>query len=109
MVEKYGSNPFDPGKLAFIDGEPSRRHRFEPRWRTGPATNMARAHGRCRRGERLRTGFPHRHRKTTTLIAGSRLDGMAAPLALVLGPIADNGSLPDGSINGDWLEAYAAQ
>ena len=83
----------DPGKLVFID-------------ETWTATNMARTHGRCARGERLRMGFPHGHRKTTTLIAGLRLDGMVAPLAIVLGPMADNGSLLDGPINGDWFEAY---
>lgn len=63
---------------------------------TWTATNMARSHGRCRRGERLRMGFPHGHRKTTTLVAGLRLDGMVAPMVL------------DGPINGDWFEAYVA-
>ena len=38
--------------------------------------------------------FPHGHRKTTTLVAGLRLDGMVAPMVL------------DGPINGDWFEAY---
>ena len=37
---------------------------------------------------------PHGHRKTTTLVAGLRLDGMVAPMVL------------DGPINGDWFEAY---
>ena len=37
---------------------------------TGTATDMTRSHGRCARGERLRMGFPHGHRKTTTLVAG---------------------------------------
>jgi transposase len=41
-------------------------------------------------------GFPHGHRKTTTLVAGLRLDGMVAPMVL------------DGPINGDWFEAYVA-
>ena len=41
-------------------------------------------------------GFPHGHRKTTTLIAGLRLDGVVAPMVL------------DGAINGDWFEAYVA-
>ncbi len=36
---------------------------------TWTATNMARSHGRCHRGERLRMGYPHGHRKTTTLVA----------------------------------------
>ena len=55
---------------------------------------MTRSHGRCRRGERLRMGYPHRHRKTTTLVAGLRMIGMVAPMVL------------DGPINGDWFEAY---
>jgi transposase len=40
---------------------------------------------------------PHGHRKTTTLVAGLRLDGMVAPMVL------------DGPINGEWFEAYVAQ
>ncbi len=58
---------------------------------------MARTHGRCTRGERLRMGFPHGHRKTTTLVAGLRNTGMVAPLVI------------DGPINGEWFEAYVAQ
>ena len=58
---------------------------------------MTRSHGRCARGERLRMGFPHGHRKTTTLVAGLRMNGMVAPMVL------------DGPINGDWFEAYVAQ
>ena len=58
---------------------------------------MARTHGRSARGERLRMGVPHGHRKTTTLVAGLRLDGMVAPMVL------------DGPINGDWFEAYVNQ
>jgi transposase len=42
-------------------------------------------------------GFPHGHRKTTTLVAGLRTTGMVAPMVL------------DGPINGDWFEAYVAQ
>ena len=42
-------------------------------------------------------GFPHGHRKTTTFIAGLRLDGMVAPMVL------------DGPINGGWFEAYVEQ
>jgi transposase len=42
-------------------------------------------------------GFPHRHRKTTTLVAGLRMSGMIAPMVL------------DGPINGDWFEAYVRQ
>ena len=64
---------------------------------TWTATNMTRSHGRCARGERLRMGFPHGHRKTTTLVAGLPMSGMVAPMVL------------DGPINGDWFEAYVAQ
>jgi hypothetical protein len=45
-------------------------------------TKMARRHRRCRRGARLRMGCAHGHRKTTTLVAGLRLSGIAAPMAL---------------------------
>ena len=61
---------------------------------TWTATNMTRGYGRCRRGERLRMGYPHGHRKTTILVAGLRMTGMVAPMVL------------DGPINGDWFEAY---
>jgi hypothetical protein len=44
-----------------------------------------------------RMGFPHGHRKTTTLVAGLRMTGMVAPMVL------------DGPVNGDWFEAYVAQ
>ena len=42
-------------------------------------------------------GYPHGHRKTTTLVAGLRMTGMVAPMVL------------DGPINGDWFEAYVGQ
>lgn len=58
---------------------------------------MTRSHGRCARGERLRMGFPHGHRKTTPLVAGLRTTGMIAPMVL------------DGPVNGDWFEAYVGQ
>ena len=64
---------------------------------TWTATNMTRSHGRCPKGKRLRMGFPHGHRKTTTLVAGLRTTGMVAPMVL------------DGPINGDWFEAYVRQ
>lgn len=57
---------------------------------------MTRSHGRCAKGERVRMGFPHGHRKTTTLVAALRMTGMVAPMVL------------DGPINGDWFEAYVA-
>lgn len=74
----------DPARLVFIDD-------------TWTATNMARTHGRCLKGERLRMGLPHGHRKTTTLVAGLRNTGMVAPLVI------------DGPINGEWFEAYLGQ
>lgn len=74
----------NPDRLVFID-------------ETWTATNMARSHGRSPRGERLRMGLPHGHRKTTTLVAGLRNSGMVAPMVL------------DGPINGEWFEAYVAQ
>jgi transposase len=79
-----GQLDLDPRQLVFID-------------ETWTATNMTRSHGRCRKGERLRMGFPHGHRKTTTLVAGLRASGMVAPMVL------------DGPINGDWFEAYVRQ
>jgi transposase len=74
----------DPVRLVFID-------------ETWATTNMMRSHGRSRCGERLRMGYPHGHRKTTTLVAGLRLEGMVAPMVL------------DGPINGNWFEAYVRQ
>lgn len=63
----------DPARLVFID-------------ETWTATNMARTHGRCRRGQRLRSPIPHGHWKTTTFVAALRLSGIAAPFVLG-GPI----------------------
>jgi len=74
----------EPQRLVFID-------------ETWTATNMTRSHGRCAKGERLRMGFPHGHRKTTTRVAGLRMTCMVAPIGL------------DGPINGDWFEAYVPQ
>ena len=76
-----GQLDLEPQRLVFID-------------ETWTATNMARSHGRCTKGDRLRMGFPHGHRKTTTFVAGLRMTGMVAPMVL------------DGPINGDWFEAY---
>jgi transposase len=71
----------DPERLVFID-------------ETWASTNMARTHGRCRRGERLRVGVPHGHWKTTTFIAGLTTRGMIAPFVL------------DGPINRSAFETY---
>ena len=48
---------------------------------TWASTNMARTHGRCRRGERLRMAVPHGHWKTTTLVAGLGARGVDPALA----------------------------
>ena len=61
-----GQLDLDPERLIFID-------------ETWTSTNMARLRGRAPRGERLRAGIPHGHWKTTTFVAGLRLDGIAAP------------------------------
>jgi transposase len=79
-----GQFDLDPERLVFID-------------ETWAFTNMARRHGRCRRGERLRSGVPHGHWKTTTLVAGLRRTGMVAPMVL------------DGPINRDAFVAYVRQ
>ncbi|MEO1603601.1 MAG: IS630 family transposase, partial [Pseudomonadota bacterium] len=68
-----GQPDLDPDRLVFID-------------ETWAKTNMARTHGRCPRGERLRMGMPHGHWKTTTFVAGLTTRGMVAPFVLS-GPI----------------------
>jgi transposase len=79
-----GQLDLDPERLVFID-------------ETWASTKMARTHGRCRRGERLRVGVPHGHWKTTTFVAGLTMRGMIAPFVL------------DGPINRDAFETYAAK
>jgi transposase len=74
----------DPARLVFID-------------ETGASTKMARLRGRCPRGERLRSGLPHGHWKTTTFVAGLRLGGFTAPMVL------------DGPMTGPWFLAYTEQ
>jgi transposase len=78
-----GQPELDPERLVFID-------------ETWASTNMARLRGRAPKGERLRMGIPHGHWKTTTVVAGLRLDGIAAPFVL------------DGPINREAFEAYVA-
>jgi len=58
------------------------------------STNMAGRYGRSSRGERLRSPVPHGHWKTTTLVAGLRLSGIAAPFVL------------DGPINREVFQSY---
>lgn len=55
---------------------------------------MARRHGRCERGVRLRVGVPHGHWKTTTFVGALTLRGFIAPVVL------------DGPINRDAFETY---
>jgi hypothetical protein len=55
---------------------------------------MARRHGRCPRGERLRVGVPHGHWKTTTLVGALTLRGFIAPMVL------------DGTVNRVAFETY---
>jgi hypothetical protein len=43
---------------------------------------MARLRGRAHRGQRCRAGILHGHRKTTTLVAALRCDGLTAPMVL---------------------------
>jgi transposase len=64
---------------------------------TWASTNMARRHGRRRRGERLRVGVPHGHWKTTTFVGALALRGFLAPFVL------------DGPINRDAFETYVAK
>jgi transposase len=79
-----GQLDLDPEKLVFID-------------ETWASTNMARKCGRAPRGQRLRASVPHGHWKTTTFVAGLRLNGLTAPMVL------------DGPINGVWFQAYVDQ
>jgi transposase len=72
----------DPARLVFLD-------------ETGATTRMARLRGRSPRGERCRASVPHGHWKTTTLVAGLRLDGMTAPMVI------------DGAMNGEAFTAHA--
>lgn len=55
---------------------------------------MARRHGRCRRGERLRVGVPHGHWKNTTFVGALTVRGFVAPWVL------------DGPINREAFETY---
>lgn len=76
-----GQSDLDPEKLIFID-------------ETAATTKMARLYGRAPRGQRCRASVPHGHWKTTTLTAGLRLSGLAAPMII------------DGATDGDVFCAY---
>ena len=71
----------DPRHLVFLD-------------ETGTATNMARRRGRCRRGSRLIGRLPHGHWKTTTFVAGLRVDGVTSPFVI------------DRAMNGEIFRTY---
>lgn len=58
---------------------------------------MARRHGRCPRGERLRMAVPHGHWKTTTFVGALTLRGLISPWGL------------DGPINHDAFETSIAK
>ena len=64
---------------------------------TAAKTNMARLRGRAGRGQRLNAPLPWGHWKTTTFLAGLRLDGLGAPMVI------------DGAVNGAVFRAYAQQ
>ncbi len=75
---------FKSDRLVFID-------------ETGAKTNMARLRGRSRSGQRLHAAVPWGHWKTTTFVAGLRVDGLTAPMVL------------DGAMNGTAFKAYVEQ
>jgi transposase len=64
---------------------------------TGASTNMTRAYGRAPKGQRCVASVPHGHWKTTTFIAGLRVDQITAPLVL------------DGPMDGPSFLAYVRQ
>lgn len=74
----------NPASLVFID-------------ETWATTNMTRRYGRAPRGERVIASVPHGHWKTSTFVAGLRLEGMTAPLVI------------DGAMNGETFLAYVEQ
>jgi transposase len=73
-----------PEKLVFID-------------ETGITTKMARLRGRAAKGQRCVAAIPFGHWMTTTVTAGLRLDGVAAPMLL------------DGQMDGEFFLAYVEQ
>jgi transposase len=74
----------NPAKLVFID-------------ETATKTNMMRTWGRSERGTRLIDRTPHGHWKTSSFIAGLRVDGLVAPCVF------------DGAINGELFRSYVEQ
>lgn len=79
-----GQPELDLTRLVFLD-------------ETWTSTNMACLRARSPRGARLRSGVLHGRWKTTTLVAGLRLSGIAAPFVI------------DRPINRDAFQAYVDQ
>jgi len=77
----------EPHRLIFVD-------------ECGAKTNMTRARGRARRGERVRDRAPFRHAGTQTFVAGLRCDGLVAPW-LIKGAM-------DGAAFETWVETQLA-
>ena len=77
----------EPHRLVFVD-------------ECGTKTNMTRARGRARRGERVRDHAPFRHKGTQTFVAGLRYDGLVAPW-LIKGAM-------DGAAFETWVETQLA-
>ncbi|MFO1143234.1 MAG: IS630 family transposase [Amaricoccus sp.] len=63
--------------------------------RPAPAPRWRASRGRAPRGVRCRAAIPHGHRKTITLVAALRLEGMTAPM------------VNDGAMNGDAFRAQS--
>jgi transposase len=74
----------DVSKLVFLD-------------ETGASTNMTRAYGRAPKGQRCVASVPHGHWKTTTFVAGLRVNAITAPLVL------------DGPMDGQAFLGYVRQ
>jgi transposase len=64
---------------------------------TGASTNMARRYGGAPMGERCVAAVPHGHWKTTTFIAGLRVNALTAPMVL------------DGPMDGDAFLVYVRE
>jgi len=81
---KENQSALDVTKLVFID-------------ETGTSTNMTRLRGRAPIGERCVASVPHGHWKTTTFIAGLRVNEVTAPMVL------------DGPMDGDAFLVYVRE
>ena len=79
-----GQLDLDPTKLVFID-------------ETSLSTSMARRFGWAPRGERCRASIPFAHWKTTTFVAGLRVDSLDAPMMI------------EGALDGEAFRAYVEQ